>query len=363
MKNLYRLLILSCSAVALMAQYPIPGSIGGSGGSSGATSVSGLTDLKVSRTSGTVLGIAAGNSRIGNVVTAYSAATATLSGVSASSTAYIYITSGGVLTVGHNGATTVTCSGCTTATSITAFPSTSIPIATATYTSAAWDVSGVTDLRAITSRDTLAAGSGMSITYDAAGVATITNTGSSSPLAIGYYSPWGLLSDNSSNDTTAFTANQTRWTQFVQPVSMTVNGIGTYASTGIGGSKGLRFAIADSSGTILYTTAVNTTCGSSSDCRAAFSSAITLAAGVYYMGVTTDSTSFLAKQVRAAAVGSPWCGVVDSGVAPKQAGTGTAGSGSAGSVAFGASMGTITSWSCNGGSNTFIGGFINTYVY
>jgi len=169
------------------------------GAGSGATSISGLTDLQVTRTSSTLLGIAAGKGRIGEVVTAYSAATATLSGAVASSTAYVYIDAAGVLTVGHNGAATVTCSGCTTATSISAFPTGSQPLATATYTSTAWDVSGITDKRAITSRTVLAAGIGVGITTGAAGVQTIAASGLSGLTTVGavpYVSATGVLNQD-----------------------------------------------------------------------------------------------------------------------------------------------------------------------
>jgi len=133
-----------------------------------------MTDLQVTRTSSTVLNIAAGSARIGSVTTAYSAATATLSGSVASSTAYVYVSSAGVLTVGHNGAATVTCSGCTTATGVSAFPSDSLPIATATYTSSAWDVSGITDRRAQLSSYPIAAGTGVSISTAVSGAQTIS---------------------------------------------------------------------------------------------------------------------------------------------------------------------------------------------
>lgn len=152
----------------------IPAAAGGGGG--GATAISGLTDLKVSRNSSTELAIATGKARQGATTTAYSAATATLSGTVATSTAYVYITSSGVLTVGHNGAATVTCSGCTTATGISAFPADAIPLATATYTSSTWDVSGITDLRAIPARENLAAGDGITLSFGASGVTAATDS-------------------------------------------------------------------------------------------------------------------------------------------------------------------------------------------
>lgn len=140
-----------------------------------------MTDLQVTRTSSTVLNIAAGSARIGSVTTAYSAATATLSGSVASSTAYVYVSSAGILTVGHNGAATVTCSGCTTATGVSAFPSDSLPVATATYTSSAWDVSGISDKRAFLSRSPVASGDGIALTYAPTGATTVSTDSATVP--------------------------------------------------------------------------------------------------------------------------------------------------------------------------------------
>src|SRR6266478_2257713 len=80
-----------------------------------------------------------------NIYTFMSPATATIT--TGSDTAYIYITSAGVLTVGTN-TQVVTCSGCTSVTGITSFPSTSIPIWTWASTSGIWAGSGV-DRRAV----------------------------------------------------------------------------------------------------------------------------------------------------------------------------------------------------------------------
>lgn len=185
-----KVIVLFAFCASLFSQVTsIPAAAGGGGG--GATAISGLSDLKVTRNSSTELAVAAGNARQGATTTLYSAATATLSGTTATSTAYIYITSGGTLTVGHNGAATVTCSGCTTATGISAFPADAIPLATATYTSTAWDVSGITDLRAIPSRENLEAGDGISLGFTATGVTASTDsatvprysTGSGAPAA------------------------------------------------------------------------------------------------------------------------------------------------------------------------------------
>jgi hypothetical protein len=165
--------------MALMAQYPEPGgSGGGGGGGGGATSISGLTDLQLTRGSASVLNIAAGTARIGNKPVAFAAATATLSGATATSTAYVYVSSSGALTVGHNGAATITCSGCTTATGITAYPADSVPLGSWTYTNSAWDVGGGTSARTLVGGNILAAGTGISVSTDAAGVQTIATTGS-----------------------------------------------------------------------------------------------------------------------------------------------------------------------------------------
>lgn len=160
---------------------------GGGGGSSSSTGTitSVLTDLRAVITSSTVVNISSGISRIGTSVYSHSYATATLSGSADSSTAYIYVDSAGSLTFGHNGATTLTCSGCTTATSISAFPTSSIPIASALYSSGVWVSTGIIDYRTVVSRSILAAGTGISVTEEASGVQTIAATGSSGST-IGY---------------------------------------------------------------------------------------------------------------------------------------------------------------------------------
>lgn len=375
----------------------------------GSSSVAAFTDLQVSRTSSTILSIAAGSARIGNVTTAFSAATATLSGSVASSTAYVYVSSAGVLTVGHNGAATITCSGCTTATGVSAFPSDSIPIATATYTSSTWDTSGVTDRRAQLSGSPVASGNGIALTYAPTGAATVStdsatvprySTGSGAPSAnctqgrdfyldtatstlyqctatntwgavgtaagsLGRYYPWGLQGQSGANQTTAFAANETRWHLFQLPYSIIITGVGIRAHAGFtAGTKGLKFAVANQSGTILYKTSTITTCGGGTMCQAAFSATITLTPGSYYLGITTDSTGFQTGQVSNILVpASQFCELSNQATAPLVAGTGTAGSGTIGSVDFAASMGTLTSYPCNSGTNTLIAKFHDMYFY
>ncbi len=141
---------------------------GGSGGSGGASVASQLGDFAVTRTSSAVLTIAAActsatpcNIRFGTqVYTFLSGGTVTLS--SGTGTAYIYISSTGVLTVGHN--VTATCSsGCTTQSGVTAFPLNSLPLFTWTATSGAWSATGA-DFRAFLSTQTLASGAGIQLT-------------------------------------------------------------------------------------------------------------------------------------------------------------------------------------------------------
>lgn len=60
----------------------------------GTTSVSGLTDLLATRTSGTVVAVAAGNQVIGNTSTSILAQTVTLTGGSGNGTCFVYVTEG-----------------------------------------------------------------------------------------------------------------------------------------------------------------------------------------------------------------------------------------------------------------------------
>lgn len=132
-----------------------------------------LGDLSYTKTSGTVATIGPAcssinpcNIRIGQVTTQITAAvTGTLSGTSATDTAYIYwdTTNTPSLTFGINGAETLTCSGCTTATGITTFPAGTIPLWTVAITSNVWASSG-TDYRATYSRNLVTPGSGITIT-------------------------------------------------------------------------------------------------------------------------------------------------------------------------------------------------------
>jgi hypothetical protein len=134
-------------------------------------------------------------------------------------------------------------------------------------------------------------------------------------------------------------------------------------SAGIGSGKGLRFAIADTSGVIIHKSAVNTTCGASILCEAPLSSAITLAAGVYYLGVTTDSTTFATAQINIMSQETLFCALVHSGSLPLLAGTGATGNGSSNTVDFGASMGSITSYTCSTAGNSLANKFHDIYLF
>jgi hypothetical protein len=110
------------------------------------------------------------NVRLGATIFAFiGGVTATLSG--GTGTAYIYVSSAGLLTVGHN--LTVTCAlGCVAQSGITDFPPDSYPIAIWNATNGAWSQTG-TDVRASSGRDLIAFGSGISGTVSP-GVTTLS---------------------------------------------------------------------------------------------------------------------------------------------------------------------------------------------
>jgi hypothetical protein len=147
-------------------------------GGTGVTMAYQLGDLVVSRTSSTVLSIAAGcsstspcNVRFGTqVYTITNSATATISG-SATGTAYVYVSGSGTIVVGHN--LTVTCSaGCTQQSGITSFPPNVLPVYTWTANNGTWNNPGGTDQRAFLSAKVLSGGQGIIIT-EAPGLSTI----------------------------------------------------------------------------------------------------------------------------------------------------------------------------------------------
>ena len=98
------------------------------------------------------------NVRVGGTVFPFvNGMTATLTGGSGS--AYIYVASSGMLTVGHN--MTVSCSGgCVSQSGITAFPFDAYPVAVWTASGGTWSGTGV-DARAIAGRDLVVPGTGV----------------------------------------------------------------------------------------------------------------------------------------------------------------------------------------------------------
>lgn len=138
---------------------------------------SGIDILPVTTTS-TVLTVGANcsntipcNVNVGNTIYAFTAPiTATIS--TGSDTAYIYVTSAGVIDVA-TASVTPTCSGCTAVTG-SSFPTNSTPIALATFTSGVWTTTP-TDERAFLGRDLISAGTGLSSSF-ASGIQTLSVT-------------------------------------------------------------------------------------------------------------------------------------------------------------------------------------------
>lgn len=147
------------------------------GGGGGASVASQLGDLAATMTNGATLTIGAScsatapcNVRFGNTVyTIVSSATATISG--GTGTAYIYVSSSGIVTVAHN--LTLSCTGCTALAGGSGFPSDSVPVFTWTATSGVWDATGGTDRRAFLSGRSVVAGLGV-VAADAGGQTTIS---------------------------------------------------------------------------------------------------------------------------------------------------------------------------------------------
>jgi hypothetical protein len=137
-----------------------------SSGGSSVQNASELSDLAASYGSSTVLQIGATcssttpcNVRLGSVTFSFTVSTtATIS--AGSGTAFIYIDSGGNLTVGHN-LTVVCSSGCVATAGVTAFPSDSVPLFTWTATNGTWDTAGGADRRAFQSTTNVSAGTGL----------------------------------------------------------------------------------------------------------------------------------------------------------------------------------------------------------
>lgn len=362
---------------------------------------------------GGVLTVAACAARNGNLDVSAPACTLSFTGASASGAVYGFLSGSGLFTVGHNSAATVNCTGWTVATGVTSFPDDALPLFTATFSANSWTTGGVTPYRRLVGRDAYAAGDGLSSSNNSAtGVTTLlvdsaqipryftgaavpsqncaqgrdfylntasatlyqctaTNTwaavgsggGGVATVTAQRYLPWGVMRSTGFNSTSGFAANETRWHQFHLTVQMTISGIGMRAVSGIGAGKGLRFAIADSAGSILYKTSTNTTCASAALCQASLPSAATLPAGVYYLGITTDSTIVSTGQLNALDQDGVLCALSNAGTPPFVAGIGTPGTGAASPVDFPASMGTLTTYVCNSGMNTLITKFHDMYLF
>lgn len=78
-----------------------------------------------------------------------------------SGTAYIYVTAGGVLTVGHTGLTLSCDSGCSVTPGVNAFPIDSIPVFRWTASGGSWQNNGGTDQRSLLSQKNVSAGTGL----------------------------------------------------------------------------------------------------------------------------------------------------------------------------------------------------------
>lgn len=132
-----------------------PAGPSGSGSGSGATSTSQLLDFAVLKTNANTLTVGASCSptvpcsvRFGGVTYAFTSG-ATVSLFGGSGTAYFYVTSSGMLTVGHN--LSLSCaSGCVAQSGTTAFPADSLPLFMWTATNGTWDPAGL-DQRAFLS--------------------------------------------------------------------------------------------------------------------------------------------------------------------------------------------------------------------
>jgi hypothetical protein len=149
---------------------------GTSSGSGSSSSGGGSLNSLATTVNGPILTIGSGcsnstpcNVRVGSIVYAVTnSATANLQ--SGSGTAYVYVSSSGTLTVGHN--LTLTCTSvCTAVSGVTGFPTDSFPIAIWAASSGTWG-SG-TDVRAPYGRDLVVTSAGL-ISSLAQGILTIS---------------------------------------------------------------------------------------------------------------------------------------------------------------------------------------------
>ncbi len=139
-----------------------------SGTGTGASTASQLGDFSVTRTSATTLTVGAScspatpcNVRFGSLNYSFTSG-ATISQGGGSGFVYVYISSSGTLTAGHN--FTVSCpGGCVAQSGVTSFPADSIPIFTWSATNNAWDPTGL-DQRAFLATKDILAGPGINTT-------------------------------------------------------------------------------------------------------------------------------------------------------------------------------------------------------
>jgi hypothetical protein len=137
-----------------------------SGSGSGASMASQLGDFAVVRTSATVLTIGANCSVTTPCIVSFgSLVYSFVSGGSVSISAgtglaYVYVSSAGALTVGHN--LTANCTaGCIAQSGVTLFPTDAIPLFTWSATSGTWDATGGADQRALLSSKSVVASTGL----------------------------------------------------------------------------------------------------------------------------------------------------------------------------------------------------------
>jgi hypothetical protein len=141
-------------------------------GQGSAVSTPALTPLQVVWTNSTTLTIGPTCAvatpclaRIGAIAYSFAApGTATVQ--TGSGLAYVYVSSGGALTVGTSGAgnPAMTCSGCQTLNTITQFPVDSIPLAVWNATAGTWDPTGTDDRALLSGGRTVTAGENIIIT-------------------------------------------------------------------------------------------------------------------------------------------------------------------------------------------------------
>jgi hypothetical protein len=141
------------------------------GGTSGGSGTPG--DFAISNSSSTVLAVGANCSSVSPcnfsdnnvpVLALTGPCTITLGGAVSSGSVYVFVSSTGVLTAGHNsGATLTPNANCTVVSGVVSFPDGSTPIAVPAFTSNAWAaVTPAMDKRAVFSANTITAGTGIS---------------------------------------------------------------------------------------------------------------------------------------------------------------------------------------------------------